>query len=194
MNRLSALTEATRAAFLAALLLTACTGAPEMPPGAISSEAAQKLILERDDARDQAATRERELLAEIERLKAEVLELRARPQAGELEAEPVTEAVAPAAPREQALAVEFQNMSALPIETNDSWTRFSWQGVVHNNLERPITVKAVVLFLDASGFELESIDKRLTLQPGEFRKISGVELIDHQVAPRVATIGGRIEP
>lgn len=64
---------------------------------------------------------------------------------------------------------------------------------MHNNLERPLTVNAVVLFLDSAGFELESIDNRLTLQPGEFRKVSGVKLIDHQVAPRVATIGGRIE-
>ena len=184
-------------AFAALLLATACSGPPELPPGAISSEQAQRLILERDDARDQAAARERELLAEIEGLKAEVRELRTTPapsyidEPARQELEPPTEVRRPA--QQAALAVEITNMSAIPIETNDSWTRFSWQGVVHNNLEVPIKVKAVVLFLDSAGFELESVDNRLTLLPGEFRKISGVEMIDDQVAPRVATIGGRVE-
>lgn len=172
----------------------ACTGAPEMPPGAISSEAAQALILQRDEARDSLAKRERELLADIEALKVELRTAQSSaPEEGaiETEAEPPAAATRPA--QETALAVEMLNMSSLPIETNNSWTRFSWQGVVHNNLERQIDVKAIVLFLDAGGFELESVEQRLTLQPGEFRKISGVELINHQVAPRVATIGGRVE-
>lgn len=188
--------EATRAGAFAALLLAGCGGAPELPPGAISSESAQKLILERDDARDQAAARERELLARIERLEAEVSELRAAPLAVDVrDVAPDTPAPDSAAvpARETALAVEMQNFSALPIESNSSWTRFSWQGIVHNNLDRPITVNAIVLFLDSAGFELESIDNRLTLQPGEFRKISGVKMVDDQVAPRVSAIGGRVE-
>jgi hypothetical protein len=56
----------------------ACTGAPEMPPGAISSEAAQQLILERDEARDAIAARERELSGEIERLRSENADLRSQ--------------------------------------------------------------------------------------------------------------------
>jgi hypothetical protein len=185
---------ATRAATLAALVLSGCSCAPELPPGAISSEAAQKLILERDDARDALARRERELAGEIEGLRAQLRELRSAPPPGALE--PVAADVAPAkvAPvARQIIAVEMSNLAVKPIEVNNSWTRFSWNGLVHNNLDRPIAVNAVVLLQDAFGFDLEEISNRITLQPGEFRTISGIELVDVQVATRVSKVSGRVE-
>ena len=173
-----------------AVVALACNSAPDQPLGTLSSEQAQKLILERDAARDALATREREFAAEIERLQAEIRELRSAPAAADVEEEAAAE-IAPAAASE--IAVEMQNLSARPIEANKSWTRFSWQGVVHNNLDRPISVNAVVVFQDAGGFELEKIDNRLTLQPFEFRKISGVEMVDAQVAASVSKVAGRVE-
>ncbi|MEO7972703.1 MAG: hypothetical protein ABIU84_03880, partial [Thermoanaerobaculia bacterium] len=70
-----------RAAFAAALLAVAalaCSGEPAPPSGAISSEAAQALILERDEARDAAAVRERALQGEIEQLRNDNNDLRSQ--------------------------------------------------------------------------------------------------------------------
>jgi len=63
---------------VACALALACAGAPEMPPGALSSEQAQKIILERDDVRDALAARERELAGEIAALQAEIADLRSQ--------------------------------------------------------------------------------------------------------------------
>lgn len=170
----------------------ACAGEPGQPSGAISSEAAQQLILERDAARDALDQRERELLEEIGQLKAEIRELReTRVDADPMAVEEPAEVAVVEQPN--AIAVEILNLSAKPIEVNDSWSKFSWQGVVHNNLDAQVTANAVVIFQDSGGFDLEAIDNRLVLQPNEFRKISGVKLLWAQVAGRVARVSGRVD-
>lgn len=71
---------ALAAAVLVALAcsLGACSSEPPAPSGSISSEAAQKLILEREAVRDAAAARERALLAQVASLQEENADLRAQ--------------------------------------------------------------------------------------------------------------------
>lgn len=56
----------------------ACASEPAAPSGSISSEAAQQLILERDEARDALAASERRSAAQIEEMRRENSDLRAQ--------------------------------------------------------------------------------------------------------------------
>lgn len=93
---------------LLGLLVGACGGEPPPPSGAISSEQAQKLILERDEARDVAAAREHELQREIEGLRAEIADLRAQLGLAEESAE---EAADRAARYEEGLGKAVQELN-----------------------------------------------------------------------------------
>mgnify|MGYP007100080877 CR=1 FL=1 len=61
---------------VALVLVCGCSSEPSVPLGTISSEQAQQLVIERDEARDAAAAREREMQAQIDGLAAEVADLR----------------------------------------------------------------------------------------------------------------------
>lgn len=60
------------------VLTCACSSEPSVPLGTISSEQAQQIILERDEARDAGAARERELLRVIAERDAEIADLRSQ--------------------------------------------------------------------------------------------------------------------
>lgn len=62
----------------ACLLTVACASEPPAPLGTISSEQAQQLVIERDEARDAAAATEGRYRAEIEDLKGEIADLRSQ--------------------------------------------------------------------------------------------------------------------
>jgi len=62
----------------ACALALACAGEPAPPSGAISTEAAQQLVLARDEARDALAARERELQRELAKLTTENADLRSQ--------------------------------------------------------------------------------------------------------------------
>lgn len=61
---------------VALVLACGCSSEPSVPLGTISSEQAQQLVIERDEARDALAARERQLQAQIDGLAAEVADLR----------------------------------------------------------------------------------------------------------------------
>lgn len=180
--------------FVPVLLAVAigCSSEPSAPLGTISSEQAQQLVIERDEARDALAARERQLQAEIDQLRGEIAELRGSAGSQETgEAETPTVAAQPKP--ETIIAVDLANVSAKPLRSTDNYTYFSWQATVRNNLDRPISVLAVVSLQDSEGYEIDRASELVLLQPAEERTLTGVEMVSNEVASRVAKVGGKIE-
>lgn len=110
---------------------------------------------------------------------------------------PPTPAPASVAPRPQAPTVILPvvvKAEAKATETNQSWTRFSWNVTVQNPSDAPMSVYVGVEFLDSGGFVVE--DNNLNpamLGPGESVTVRGYELITAAVAPSVASVRGTVK-
>ncbi len=168
--------------------LAACGAPPDaakVNAGALELAVQQKL-----EADDLHAAEKKALQARIAELENELNAIRGRSTASRV---PTVEPRQAAPASAEVNALDLVEIGAKPIESNNSWTKYSWRAVVRNNLDRTITAKLVVSFQDAENYELDTSDLRLSLNPGEERTFSGTELIDDQVAPRVARVGGRLE-
>ena len=181
----------TLAALTAAL--GSCSKEPAVPLGTLSPEQAVALINERDEARDALAKREREMQAEIDSLRAELQSMGHGGGGDSFDSTERSADVSPVPETSTETAVDLVGVSAKPIRTSGSYTYFSWQARVRNNLDRPISVSVYVSFQDSDGFELDDSLERVSLQPSEERAITGVEMIENESARRVSKVGGRIE-
>jgi hypothetical protein len=80
-------------------------------------------------------------------------------------------------------------------ETNDVFTRFSWQATLTNQTGQPLEFSVDAQFLDADGFVLDYDRVYAVSVPAQSAiHISDFALITHDVAPQVASMQIQIVP
>lgn len=105
------------AAVVSLAVALGCSSEPTVPLGTISSEQAQQLILERDEARDAAAATAQRFEAEIAALRSEVAELRSQLGMAEETAE---QAAVRAAQYEEGLGKAVERLNQVSQEATNA--------------------------------------------------------------------------
>jgi hypothetical protein len=75
------------------------------------------------------------------------------------------------------------------METNSTWWKYAWKLTLTNKGKQSRDVVAVVEFQDGDGFPIDqSSGERATVSAGDEIVLTGFELIDASVAPKVGRI------
>ena len=104
-----------------------------------------------------------------------------------------TSTPAPASARQEDLT--FADAAFRATESNDTFTRFSWQVTLTDQTSQPLEVNVTAKFLDADGFVLdEDTVYHALIEAGNTQTVTDYQLIKAAVAPQVDHMQIQAEP
>lgn len=90
---------------------------------------------------------------------------------------------------------EVVKINTKVIESNDSWSKFSWKLVIKSLVDKPVKFNVLIKFLDSDGFIVDQTsESNLLLLAQKEETYTGYALVNSSIAGKIMAILSEVTP